>query len=132
MGWPYEIIPDLSDEDKVARRESLDAFGIYAHYSAFVPPALYLIYRLGSWALGKTQGKSASYEPIPSPGGRRDPSRLVVAWRKARWWLSEPVSRYGDRGHRDEWVFGIAWTIWLLTLSVINTGTGESTRSMLP
>ena len=123
MGWSYKVITDLTVEDKAARRLTLDAFGIYAHLSAYVPVFAYLLYRLGSWALGRTQGKGASYEPV-ARSARRQNSGLAAAWRRARWWLSEPVSQTRRFGHRDEWVFGIAWTLWLLALCVKDTGTG--------
>lgn len=128
MDWPYEIITDLTDQDKAARRESLDAAARYAHYSAFVPAAIYVVYRLGSSVLGTSRG-SANYEPVASSArNRRGASGVAATRRRVRWWLSEPVSKTGDRGHRDEWVFGIGWALWLLYLSVNGTGTGKSTH----
>lgn len=125
MNWPYEIITDLTAEDKAARRESLDAAARYAHYSAFVPAAIYILYRLGSSALG-TSRRSADYEPIsPSARNRRGASGVAATWRKVKWWLSEPVSKTEHRGHWDEWVFGTAWALWLLYLSISGTGTGQ-------
>ena len=124
MGWPYEII-DLTAEEKAARRDTLDSYAFLAHYSAYVAPALYLLYRLGAWAFGGSSRKSRSYEPISSGRRHRGASGLAVAWRKAKWWFSEPVSKTGDHGHRDEWILGIAWAIWLLTLCFIDTGNGR-------
>lgn len=124
MGWPYEIV-DLTPEEKAVRRLTLDAFGTYAHFSAYVPVFAFLLYRLGSWACGGSPSKSASYEPIGSSARKsRGSSGLGGVWRRAKWWLSEPVSPSGHYGHRDEWIFGTAWFLWLFALCVIDTGTG--------
>ncbi|SPO04472.1 related to ferric reductase [Cephalotrichum gorgonifer] len=118
MEWPYRIITDLTPEYKAARRESLDAFGTYAHFSALIPGLVYLLARFGSWVLGRRSSKRASYEAIP-PSGRVGRSS---SGRKLWWWLSEPMSSTGELGRRDQWVFGVAWAFWLLTLCIAGTG----------
>jgi hypothetical protein len=44
-----------------------------------------------------------------------------------KWWLGEDVLFLGSHwGQRDEWVLGIAWSVWLLVLSIHGTGKGMS------
>lgn len=47
-----------------------------------------------------------------------------------KWWLGEDVWLMGSHwGQRDEWILGIAWTAWLLALSIHGTGKGIFCKS---
>lgn len=134
MGWPYEFA-GLSHEEKLQRRQTLDLYACTAHYSALVPALLFLVVRLarrvavGS-GLGSGSGDQGRYEPVPpSPAvkaRRRAASGGVAAqWRRLRWWLQDDVYFAGAHwGQRDEWILGLAWTVWLLVLCVLDTGKG--------
>ncbi|CAM1504225.1 Fc.00g018160.m01.CDS01 [Cosmosporella sp. VM-42] len=124
MGWPYAFIT-LNDEETELRRVALDHYASIAHYSAFAPAVIYLLYGLGCRVLRRRQG---DYQEVPnSPAVKA--SKLSYAadkarqWRVFTWWLGDDVYFMGNHwGHRDEWVFGLAWTAWLLVLCVRGTG----------
>ncbi|KAK2038678.1 ferric reductase like transmembrane component [Colletotrichum somersetense] len=126
MGWPYRFI-DLSAEEIQLRRQTLDRYGSYAHYSALAPIILALLVRLGFYLRRRWQ-PSAAYDAVPvSPvlKERRQSwsGNLDAKIRKGRWWLDDDVYFMGQHwGQKDQWVFGLAWASWLLVLSVLETG----------
>ncbi|KAM0353636.1 hypothetical protein ACHAPU_001649 [Fusarium lateritium] len=124
MGWPYEFLT-LTDEEKHQRRLSLDHYAYIAHLSAFAPALLFVLARLINRV---RRGRSSGYSQVPgSPGVKANRqrwiSRLMAKGPMVQWWLGEDVAFLGTRwGQRDEWVLGIAWTVWLLVLSILGTG----------
>lgn len=50
--------------------------------------------------------------------------------RRWAWWLGGDVvfldGHSNTWGQRDQWVFGTAWMVWLLVLSILDTGDGMS------
>ncbi|KAK1982237.1 ferric reductase like transmembrane component [Colletotrichum cereale] len=126
MGWPYRFV-DLSTEEVQLRRQTLDRYGAYAHYSALAPVALTLLVRLGFY-LSRRWQPTAAYDAVPvSPvlKKRRQSwsGNLDVKIRKGKWWLADDVYFMGQHwGQKDQWVFGLAWASWLLVLSVLETG----------
>lgn len=131
MGWPYQFI-SLSAEERHARREVLDRYATYAQLSALLPVAVYLVFRLASWA--KTTlaaNRDGSYAAVPnSPGLKVQRQTVWGAWstrlRKLRWWLGDDVYLFGRRyGQRDQLLFGSLWAAWLLVLCVVDTGNGN-------
>ncbi|KAF4340458.1 ferric cupric reductase transmembrane component 2 [Fusarium beomiforme] len=124
MGWPYEFLT-LTEEEKHQRRLSLDHYACIAHISAFAPAILFLIVRLVNRV---RKGRNSGYRQVPgSPGVKANRqrwiSRLLEKGPMVQWWLGEDVYFIGSHwGQRDEWILGIAWTLWLLVLSVHGTG----------
>ncbi|EFQ31736.1 ferric reductase like transmembrane component [Colletotrichum graminicola] len=126
MGWPYRFI-DLSTEEVQLRRETLDRYGAYAHYSALAPIVLALLVRLGSYLRRRWQ-QSAAYDAVPDSPVLKErrqswSGNLEAKIRKGKWWLDDDVYFMGQHwGQKDQWVFGLAWASWLLVLSVLETG----------
>ncbi|SPJ81658.1 related to ferric reductase [Fusarium torulosum] len=124
MGWPYEFLT-LSDEEKHQRRLSLDYYAWIAHLSAFTPALLFVIARFINRI---RRGGSSGYSQVPgSPGVKANRqrwiSRVMGKGPMVQWWLGEDVWFLGSHwGQRDEWILGVAWTVWLLVLSIHGTG----------
>ncbi|KAG5985161.1 hypothetical protein E4U55_000797 [Claviceps digitariae] len=133
MGWPYGF-PVLTEEDKLLRRQALDLYACIAHYSAFAPALLYLLYRVFRHVIQHTDRASASgqrvrYAPVPgSPTVKAQHQqgivgKLTIQWRKFTWRLGDDVYFAGSHwGQWDEWLLGALWTAWLLVLSIKGTG----------
>lgn len=130
MGWPWRFV-DLDEEAVQLRRQTLDIYAGYAQLSAFVPIVLFLLLRLLLWTLRTIQARRGSYNAIPT-----SPSRKVLrqsplgTWearfRRLQWWLEDDVVCLNQTwGRKDEWVFGLAWSCWLMLLIVLGTGNGE-------
>lgn len=130
MGWPYEFIT-LTDEEKHQRRISLEYYAHVAFLSAFIPCLISVSAQLIARARRARRGQ---YSEVPgSPGAKasrqRWAARMAGRWSAAQWWLGGDVCLLGSRwGQRDEWVLGVAWTLWLLILCVRGTGKGELRR----
>ncbi|KJZ76794.1 hypothetical protein HIM_03671 [Hirsutella minnesotensis 3608] len=130
MGWPYELMVDLSAEDKLLRRQNIDFYACLAHYSALTPALAYLLWRLACRALarGTAEGGRGDYQEVPhSPTAKAHrgqlSGRFEVRWRQLCWWAQDDVSVLGmPCGRRDEWLLGFAWFAWLLCLCVVDTG----------
>ncbi|CAG9941318.1 unnamed protein product [Clonostachys rosea f. rosea IK726] len=128
MGWPYEFV-DLTSEEKLLRRQANDRYAAIAHFSALAPAVLCLLFRLGLAAVKRVlAGREQRYQEVPgSPVAKARRSGFLhsyeTRWRKLTWWMGDDVVFLNDSwGQRDEWVLGIAWTVWLLLLSVLGTG----------
>ncbi|RSL98452.1 hypothetical protein CEP52_010328 [Fusarium oligoseptatum] len=124
MGWPYEFIT-LTDEEKHQRRIALEYYAYVAFLSAFVPCLISILVQLITRVRRARRGQ---YSEVPgSPGVKANQqrwiTRMIGKWSAAQWWLGEDVYLLGSRwGQRDEWVFGVAWTLWMLILCVRGTG----------
>lgn len=132
MGWPYAFLTDLSDDAKAQRRESLSHYASIAHYYSFFPAALFLLIRLillvKSRIERKRRGRYSSIPGSPISKAQRltNLGELKTKWTRLIWWLGEDVFILGESwGQRDEWIFGGAYTLWLLALSIIGTGNGS-------
>jgi hypothetical protein len=131
MNWPYQFL-DLDAAQTQARRHALDRYGLIAQLSTLVPVALFLLYRLVTWAIARATGSSrGTYAAVPaSPGLKRRRLSLLGSWnasaRKVAWWFGDDVLFMGwNWGPRDQMVVGVLWTIWLLILCVVGTGNGQ-------
>lgn len=126
MGWPWEFLT-LTQEEKHQRRLSLDHYAFIAHLSAFAPVLLLVLFHFIDRV---RRGRNSGYQQVPgSPGVKANRqkwiSRVLEKGPMVKWWLGEDVWFMGSHwGQRDEWVVGIAWTLWLLVLSVHGTGKG--------
>lgn len=133
MAWPYKFIT-LDKQGVAIRRAALDRYASYAHYSALLPAVLFLLFRLSRHLMRQSNGKRGGYDSIPdSPSLKSRQLRSVGMWqmraRKVRWWLEDDAVFMGQSwGQRDQWVFGIAWFCWLLTLCIVGTGEGKFPR----
>ncbi|KAF7555840.1 hypothetical protein G7046_g6464 [Stylonectria norvegica] len=127
MGWPYAFV-DLTEDEKLLRRDALDHYARVAHYSALAPALAFLLLRLGARVTRARRDNAAQYQAVPgSPAvkARRVSwaALLERRWRAWAWWLGEDVYFLGAHwGHRDEWIMGLAWMGWLLVLCVVGTG----------
>lgn len=135
MSWPWQFVDVLSDAEKAQRRQTLNRFAGYAQISAFGPVFLVLVYRLALWAIKTFDARRAVYSAVPeSPIRKKRRQSGLGAWearyRLFQWWLGDDVVFFGQQwGRRDEWVFGLVWGAWMLTLSVLETGHGELPES---
>ncbi|KAF4963723.1 hypothetical protein FSARC_8293 [Fusarium sarcochroum] len=124
MGWPWEFLT-LSSEEKHQRRESLEYYAYVAHLSAFAPAVLFILARLINRV---RRARNSGYRQVPgSPGAKANRQRWITKVMEkgpiVQWWLGEDVYFLGAHwGQRDEWVLGIAWTCWLVVLSIHGTG----------
>lgn len=139
--WPSYRFLDLDEAQKHARRESLDHYASIAHASTLLPVLAAALYRLlSSRRNGSSGGGSSGYTAVPgspalkhqrsrrggsSGSGGNTTVRARVWLRKASWWLGDDVVLFGkSRGQRDQLVFGLAWTAWLVFLCFAGTGDG--------
>lgn len=128
MDWPYHFV-DLTEEQKLHRRELLDRYGVYSQLSALIPIIGYQLYRLGAWVYSERQRSKVDYNAIPSSPvvkrARHTTSGVVVRkWRRVVWWLEEEVAPRWGLGLRGQWIGTAAWLTWLLFLCVHRTGDG--------
>ncbi|KAH8174766.1 ferric reductase like transmembrane component domain-containing protein [Sarocladium implicatum] len=132
MAWPYAFL-DLNDAEKALRRESLNHYALVAHWSAFAPIPIYLVFQVVQKVVRKRlqpteNGSRGDYQRVPgSPLAKAKQmtasGELATKWRKLKWWMGEEVYFLGNyRGERDMWILGTAWMMWLLTLCVVGTG----------
>ncbi|KAI0444702.1 ferric reductase like transmembrane component [Xylaria telfairii] len=128
MGWPYQFL-DLDTAQLQARRRALDRYGLIAQLSTLVPVALFLLYRLVTWAVARLTGSGrGSYAAVPdSPTLKRKRLSAVGSWsanaRKFAWWFGDDVAFLGwNWGPRDQIIGGVTWAIWLFVLCVVGTG----------
>ena len=130
MAWPYHFL-DLTEAEKLARRQALDRYASYAQLSVLVPLGALFVYRIVQSGLSRQHSAGKSYDVIPnSPDLKAQRQASTNSWtallRRARWWLGEEVVLSGTvLGHRDQWVGGSLWALWLLLLCVLETNQGE-------
>ncbi|KAM3462887.1 hypothetical protein MY5147_006999 [Beauveria neobassiana] len=133
MGWPYEFVK-LTPEEKHARRDVLDRYGLIAHCSALAPILVFgliqlvrLTYRYATGTLRGADGQG-TYAEIPnSPAFKAQEhtaaSKFQTAWAKFRWWMGDEFRLAGTSwGRKEEWAVGLFWTAWLLLLCFLETG----------
>lgn len=132
MAWPYKFL-ELDKAAKQSRRQALNHAAFLAHGSVLIVLAAFLLYRIGVLLAKKLSLNRTLYAAVPgSPTLKRQRQTasglLVVAARKAAWWLEDDVWFLGRSwGQRAELIFGSIWTLWLLFLCVDGTGEGEFT-----
>ncbi|KAI1412781.1 metalloreductase Fre8 [Hypoxylon sp. FL1857] len=127
MGWPYQIFA-LDAAQKQARRQSLDRHAAYAQLSALIPIALVGLYRLGVWLVRRASPQRGAYSAVPASPALKQRRRSVTGsgitiLRRIPWWLGDDVTFWGANwGQRDQIIFGVVWTVWLVFLCIIGTG----------
>lgn len=127
MGWPYQIFA-LDAAQKQARRQSLDRHAAYAQLSALILIALVGLYRLGVWLVRRASPQRGAYSAVPASPALKQRRRSVTGsfastLRRIAWWLGDDVTFLGmNWGQRDQIIFGVGWTLWLVFLCVIGTG----------
>lgn len=137
MAWPYGVAA-LTEEERQLRRETLDLYACIAHYSAFAPALIFLLYRISRYiprVTGRVSapGQQGRYAPVPgSPAVKAAQRRqgiatkLTTQWRSLMWRLGDDVYFAGSHwGQWDEWLLGALWTAWLLVLSIKGTRNGK-------
>ncbi|KAK0673662.1 putative ferric reductase transmembrane component [Cercophora samala] len=128
--FTYRFIEGLTQAEKLARRQALDNYGLAAQLSDLLPVVLILLYRLAKWVVQeRVEGSSnGEYAAVPSsPVMKRRREEGVRDWsvrkRRLQWWLGEDVVVAGHvYGQRDQWIVGVVWLVWLVVLSVKDTG----------
>lgn len=132
MGWPYSFLT-LTDEEKLLRRSTIDNYAAIAHYSAYIPPLLALLIRLAVFAISRLPSiRDSGYQHVAGSPDRKaarlsSSGTLSSTLRRAGWWLADDVYFRGEHyGQRDQWLFGLHWTAWLLLLCILDTGHGTS------
>lgn len=106
MAWPNYHFIDLSQDEKQVRRQTLDKYALYAQFSALVPVAIILLYRLARRAANSEESKG-DYAAVPSsPVLKERRNSTAGSWssrsRRAQWWLGEDVVAAGMvLGQRD-------------------------------
>lgn len=128
MGWPYEFVT-LSDEEKDLRDDSIALHAAVGFCSAFAPAAALLLVRAVARVRRASRGQYREVPNSPAIKARRQSwsGGAAQRWRRALWWMGEDVYFLGAHwGHRDEWIMGLVWTVWLLFLCVRGTGKGQS------
>lgn len=130
MGWPYEFL-DLTTEEKAARRKSLHQHASIAHLSVYALVLIFILIYGIIYVARRIQRRRRRYHSVAgSPHikfERLGPlGQLNSRWTKFMWWLGDDVNLFGRHwGQNDEWVLGVVWTLWLLSLCVRDTGNGE-------
>lgn len=123
----YEFIT-LDDAQKQARRESLDRHAAIAQFSAAVPIAVILLYRLGSWLATRSSSQRGAYAAVPgSPVLKQKRLSAAGSWtstfRAIGWWFGDDVVFLGQNwGQRDQMIAGAGWFLWLVFLCFNDTG----------
>lgn len=133
MAWSYTFDP-ISKEDKHLRRLALDRYALIAFTSSFAPllaalvvrGVLYLVASYNARTSPDTQGRYAEIPTSPAIKAQRltPQGKLAASWRKFVWWMQDDIQIAGTSwGQKGDWIVGSVWTAWLLSLSVIGTGT---------
>lgn len=131
MTWPYHFL-ELTAAEKYDRRLSLNKHAAYAQLSALLPLVLVLIVRCARWLAARIAARRGTYDAVPnSPAAKHQrkssPAWWLAAGRRLSWWLGDDIVVLGQNfGRRDQLVFGTAWALWLLFLSLQGTGEGET------
>ncbi|EME48480.1 hypothetical protein DOTSEDRAFT_162020 [Dothistroma septosporum NZE10] len=119
---------DLTEGQKLQRRDLLDGYGLIAQVSVVVPLLALQVYRVSVWAqlrLFRTdvlQTPSSPYVKASRLGHGLN-AQGKARWRKFLWWCGDSVEYAGlHLGTRGEILGAGIWTLWLLLLSFMQTG----------
>ncbi|KAF2020578.1 hypothetical protein BU24DRAFT_445776 [Aaosphaeria arxii CBS 175.79] len=119
----YEFVT-LDDDQKHARRMLLEFYPWIAQWSVLTVFLIFQLCFLASW-IGR-RGLESQMRPRSPSFNKRD-GVLLVWLRRAQetfhawvWWMHRPLFR--NWGTRGEWIGGGIWFIWLMSLSIIQTG----------
>jgi hypothetical protein len=126
MGWPFEFA-QLTAEQQHESRVLLDQYGMYGQISAFSLIAFLLLIRLSQWLIEIVTANGTIYDAVPTSEEKRQASARLLSpkLRRVLWWLDYDVKVAGlNLGRRDELLFGVGWTAWLLFLCINQTGKG--------
>ncbi|KOS17908.1 Ferric/cupric reductase transmembrane component 2 [Escovopsis weberi] len=136
MDWPFPFPRDVPPEHTHLRRQSLDYYGQLSHLSSLAPLFVAILVRVTTNVLSYspsaprpgTRTSHHDYHEVPgSPFAKARRAGAAGRWktnlRRLRWWITDDVVIAGTpRGRRDEWILGLAWTLWSLILCFHGTG----------
>lgn len=134
MGFLYHFVR-LDTTQQAHRRQLLDSYGQFAQISALIPLLsfqliLFTRFLHRKWKeYGRKPLKvhqSPRLSVFPKQHNRRTTSSLAA---RIRWALGDEVAP--DWGTRLEWLIGAGWTVWLLVLTVKDTGDGACISSIM-
>lgn len=113
----------------------LDNYGQFAQISALIPLFSFHLIFATRFLIRKWNGYDYGRKPIkvrqsPRLSVFQKPNQLTASsfTVRLRWALDEEVAR--DWGTRLEWLIGALWTVWLLLLTVKDTGDGACISTM--
>ncbi|KAF2637208.1 hypothetical protein P280DRAFT_458379 [Massarina eburnea CBS 473.64] len=122
MKFGYEFVT-LDNDQKHARRVLLEYYPAVAQCSILAVFLGFQFYFFLSWLAGY----GLEYERPKSPSFNKRLAGPSTWLKKSRqfcdriaWWLKKDT--FSGWGTRAEWIGGGFWTVWLLYLSVVNTG----------
>lgn len=123
MGILYRFVR-LDPAQETHRRQLLDNYGQFAQISALIPLLSFQFIFATRFLVRKWNGYGHKPHQSPRPSVFPKPNQLTKSSFPARlrWALDEEVSR--GWGTRLEWLIGAVWTIWLLLLTMKDTGHG--------
>lgn len=132
MGFSYRFVR-LDTAQEAHRRQLLDSYGQFAQISALIPLLsfqLIFVTRFLGRKWNGYGGKPVKVHQSPRLSVFPDHNRLTTSSLAARirWALGEEVAR--DWGTRLEWLIGAGWTVWLLLLTLKDTGDGACVSPM--
>ncbi|KAH7135705.1 ferric reductase NAD binding domain-containing protein [Dendryphion nanum] len=121
MAFGYEFVT-LNQEQKHARRVLLEYYPKIAQVSVLLVVALFQLTFFISWFAKRGQSEPGS----PSLSKAKEKWGFLKGFRRGltsmKWWLKKPLISAWDCGSRGDWAFGSIWTLWLLTLCLLQTG----------
>ena len=128
----YRFILELTEEEKLHRRELLNSYANIAQISTLVPLIVLQTFYLLSWLTRPSRDEETFGSPRRKSRGfggrlRARCDDLRVLGRKTGWWFVEPVLLGGESlGLRGELAIAVVWGTWLLSLCFLDTGEGVS------
>lgn len=141
MGFLYHFVR-LDTTQQAHRRQLLDSYGQFAQISALIPLLSFQLILFTRFLHRKWKKEYGGRNPLIIRKVHQSPRLSVVFPRhkrreltttttttssftagRIRWALGEEVAR--NWGKRLEWLIGAGWTLWLILLTVKDTGDGE-------
>ncbi|TKA65116.1 hypothetical protein B0A49_08986 [Cryomyces minteri] len=128
MFWHFVNL--TTDAEKQRRRDLLDLYASVAQASVAIPLLTIQLYFFSSLVIKKWRKGADEEDPPGSPYMKHERAReksrtwkLRGAFRRLAWWAGERVNVFGyDLGKRGEVLVAAGWMVWLLFLSISQTG----------
>jgi hypothetical protein len=129
MPYPYHFAT-LTDPQLHQRRILLDHYGLIAQLSILVPFSCILLCRISIKLASRVGFLRSSGNIQESKSGGRGIMKYAKIWRRLKfykgqvaWWLDSPILP-GRPETRLHYLVATTWLLWLLYLSIAETGSG--------